>query len=1557
MSIKKLALNRYASVLGLEVDAHVTSSFNKFSKICNNKKYNRILESYSYSDIVPQGEDNSGFPTELIQDFINEQRGKMLGDVGDRLIHFCTLLYWLYKSDSVLDYGVSIISFLTSIGFGPQKILELYGEDNPLNMFVDTDDEILPEGLETISNSWRLLKSNPMFSKISLAFSFVTTVLVGDIEGVVVDKGIIGYLSECIQKVHSSAIDVVDAMIEGFCWMCTVGVAVLKTGSLSPLLYANPMVKEFDDLFIKVNANKNSAINGNIDDLNDYEKDLDRCLDIIEILNSTKLDILIRRYLQDKFAILIGIKESLYTKRKNCEMRFCPIGFSLFGGSGVGKTTVAKLIMRTSLSAMQFPYDDKHQITLDMSDKYHSTLTNDVYGIYFDDLANTTSEFSQNGQIPSNVIIKFFNNVPGQAIKADVSDKGKTMINLKCGVVTTNCKDLDAAKYSNCPSSILRRLYHITVAIKPKYCIPGSSMLNVSHEELVQQSQIGAVDVWSFKIEEAIPSGISSYAFRLIDHEFPDGKRKCDALTLKELMFFVRDVSKVHKTRQDTLLRGCDTNGNFMCVSCDIPFSICECQGLDDVYWIGKNVMNWLGYVPLEQIPLKSLLPLAIDACNITLFKASAYLPECFFQSSFFNLWYTPMLIRMSNFDNYFLRSIVVNYKMITRVIQTVLGICALLFWYSHDVAMVVLVSSLCYAVCYVVLCVQQYRKMRIERLVVSNRATLSEISKTYRDTFVPTCIVALAGVSVLVLGIKYIYTAYVRGCSRPQGSLDAGEVDKQPGWFGNFLSGNKQIVSTPTNGCSTHQMKNVVSRNIFYAEFKRDDGSSAGCCAVAPRKCILLFPKHMFYNNGNMDISPSKYLDIVLRRHSSYGGTFSLRLEWDLCEIHHDIVIAYFPNCPDLRDITKYFSENINGAGYCTLIRRLKDMDVVCDTVYARHGDVAHKYMSFPGSSYHTHLAQSGACMSILVNDQTNSSIVGFHIAGNSKLGVSILLPQSILLAAIDNVTTRNCGIIGNKECIVPHSTCGVPFLAGPLHHKSYCLSLSPNTCCDTLGSTAVSRQSTSTVVRSYLYDAMVEVFGPIDHWKPPDMLPNWKHYNLFIDKVTDPSYPFSPSLLNKAVRDYLAPLMTCTMLYVGVREPLSFKEGIMGIPGKRFFDPLIMSTSMGYPLFGKKKKFFVEHFDDNGVLIDREPSREVVTEYDRLLNCYKSNMRGFPVFSACLKDEVKDMSSEKVRVFTACPVAFSILVRQYFLPIAVFLQHYPLYSEMAVGVNAFGLQWQDLMEYSESYGDDDGGMFGMDYSAYDTRMNSQISRSVYFIMIQVAKELGYSPHDIAIMEAMVDDLTHPLVDVNGTMYQLYHMNPSGNNVTVQVNCIANSLYMRMSFYALVVDCENFSDAVHLITYGDDNKLSVLPAYRNRFTFSNVKKFLAQHNIKITAPDKSASDCDFMDLQNLDFLKRQSHYLPEINRSIGKLEEDSILKSLLHNVKSSKCTPKEVALSCIDGALHEWFAFGKNHYEMRRTQLRAVCSKMGLEGYPTLDITFDDRVDNWLNTYRPKPS
>jgi hypothetical protein len=85
----------------------------------------------------------------------------------------------------------------------------------------------------------------------------------------------------------------------------------------------------------------------------------------------------------------------------------------------------------------------------------------------------------------------------------------------------------------------------------------------------------------------------------------------------------------------------------------------------------------------------------------------------------------------------------------------------------------------------------------------------------------------------------------------------------------------------------------------------------------------------------------------------------------------------------------------------------------------------------------------------------------------------------------------------------------------------------------------------------------------------------------------------------------------------------------------------------------------------------------------------------------------------------------------------------------------------------------------------------------------------------------------------------------------------------------------------------------------------------------------------------------------------MGALDEQSIFKSLTSALTSKALTPLEHAMQVIDGAMREWFAYGREHYEARRLQMENVAAKHGIrDGCPMLDVSYDEYLEEYRARY-----
>jgi hypothetical protein len=1514
---------------------------------------------------------------------------ELLGDEADSANEWVSylenivILGWhVHKAESFADIFVSIIGYIKmhtqrSIVRDIVQLIDSLTKDCKLS-------EVVPQGIDAyrIVDKWDLFKTNTIFTKVSYLITAAMSMTVCSVKKIEWSPFGLQLLALEAAKEQLKCVDVIDAVIHTFSWLCETGYRVFQEKSLLPILYSDSRVQKFNEDVDYIIANSEAILAGSTNVvIQDFEHKVDEALTLVAQLKAAKSNGPTSIWLQQKYSLLVDIKFKIVAKYKNTAIRVAPFGVGLTGPSGVGKSTLAKIVMKTALAAMDYDTDPTRIITKDMFDKYDSTYTSDILGMFMDDVGNGKAEFTENS--PTDIIIKFFNNMAAQAVKAELNQKGVVFIGFKVGVLTSNFKDYQVRLYTDKPEAALRRFVHTRVHIKEKFRVPGGLSLDTQSKEL--NTDHLCQDIWDLDLEEVFvyesKEGKETYRFRPVVVKLNDGTPLvCKNLGLVQYLQAIIILAQNHKIRQDDVVkRSNEFDVMSMCGKCSLPQPICTCKvvphGFDD---IGDIVVNAAKTSVMKYVK-KWINPVSYfsDWCGFKPLKTAATLQLSNEFSHALNTHCTPLLISLTPqflFDtSLFQRAIgmwqhsAVMYdlkkpmKMGLFLGAGMLGISL----YKKNTSMVV---GSCFGTWGFSMIMWSHYRARLRLLqseYLNRRNALPALMDSSKKQHVVKGTFMVAALLVGLKMFKLWNNARLASAKvQPAGNITPENMESNPGWFGFMMSkvGIKVGVQDASKRATPAQVVETLKKNnLFWADYKRSDGTTAKCNIFFPRKSVAWFPEHMFYPGCDFTKKACKSLEITVHRHNDVGGKFTFKTELAFCSTNPelDLACAYVPNCPDLPDKMKWLPTTLpSGTSTCTFLVRKGDT-FSTDNISVDHCKTGHKYREFYGGTYGTDLAENGACMATLVLDQTNPVIMGFHIGGNTahklwsgSYGVmqTITLPVAEkLISDLSNIPGVVLSTVGGE---LPKTQYGIKIIeSDKIHPHCMASKLTSENFVEVMGSTRLRSKQKSRVGPSILSEAVTEVTGIENQWGPAKLEPNWAAYNATLEHICNPTDHFEPSVLERARQDWLQPLISKMHDFKKTREfrVLTDKEVIMGIDEVSFIDPLQMSTGMGFPVFGPKKNHFTE--TRNGeVLIDRKPSAQILQEVERLCSCWKRNHRAYPINTATLKDEPTKLSSSKVRVFQAIPVAFSMMIRKYFLPVARFLTLHPELSECAVGVNSFSDQWDKLMTHAEKYSHEKK-MLGWDYSKYDVRMTSQVVRAILISYIEICKAGGYSESDLTLMRAMIDDMTHPTLDYNGVLLKTYNGNPSGNNITVNINSTAGSLYVRMGFFNEFPDATSFRDCVSAMTYGDDFYGSVLQQYE-AFNFKSFKKFLASVGMKITPPDKKeGEDVDFLHVDTCDFLKRKSQYIPEINTRIGKLDEMSIFKSLHCNVKSKNVTEREVATSCIEGAMHEWFAHGREVYELRAKQMREVCAKNSLP-VPATHVTFDERVTHWLEKY-----
>jgi hypothetical protein len=594
-----------------------------------------------------------------------------------------------------------------------------------------------------------------------------------------------------------------------------------------------------------------------------------------------------------------------------------------------------------------------------------------------------------------------------------------------------------------------------------------------------------------------------------------------------------------------------------------------------------------------------------------------------------------------------------------------------------------------------------------------------------------------------------------------------------------------------------------------------------------------------------------------------------------------------------------------------------------------------------------------TGDCGTPLILDTPKGFILsGIHALyeHNSGSVFAIAIDQSMIPDLDDRYTVQG-------SC-VSISAPSADRSIGSLHEKSVFRYLS-NGSAAVIGSfSGFKRSNKSAVEITPMAHFMGERGCKIKYGAP--VMKGWEPWFIAAKEMVEPVTTFDSNLIEKCSQAYLNDvLQSLSRNDLDQVEVYDDFTAINGAPGVAYIDKINRNTSSGNPWKKSKKKFMTIIPEERGmqhpVVVDDEIMDRVVD----IINKYKRGERANPIFCAHLKDEpitFKKIKAKKTRVFTGAPFDWTITVRKYLLSITRLIQNNKYAFEAAPGTIAQSYEWHQMYDYITKYGTD--RIVAGDYKAFDKKMSPVFIQEAFNIMRSICEESGnYSDDDLKCIDGIAKDTAFPLVDFNGDLVQFYGSNPSGHPLTVIVNSIVNSLYMRYVYALLHPEgkVDDFKQNVSLMTYGDDNIMSVnfnAPWYNHTSIASAFDSF----GITYTMADKETKSVPYINIQEASFLKRSWNYFPEVGAMLAPLEHDSIEKRFMVWTKSKTICSDEQCVAAISSGMREYFFYGRKIYEEKQVVLKELVNALNLHPW-VQDTTFPSYTqlieEFWRNSQR----
>lgn len=748
--------------------------------------------------------------------------------------------------------------------------------------------------------------------------------------------------------------------------------------------------------------------------------------------------------------------------------------------------------------------------------------------------------------------------------------------------------------------------------------------------------------------------------------------------------------------------------------------------------------------------------------------------------------------------------------------------------------------------------------------------------------------------------------------------------------------------ISDKARTTTIEQLKHKIAKNLYHITFVGEDDSVTRCDGLVLDGNNMLVPLHVFGNKTELKVTCRHKEGDGLN--TIFKGHISLKTSGIISGV--DLVYANAPFLNPHASLIEHFPQSIthtSGGGpfmHRDVFGVLKDHTISFKTSQPHSGGTGYIY-ALPYNTF------NGLCMGVLLGEFDVPCIAGFHLLGRLDT------PIGMCLTVTRDMITKFKAVLDQTPCLTamsngtfPKEQYGIEVInqSAPIHPNSPLNYLPKYSRITPMGNTiGRSSHTKSRVEKTIISDIVLKICDVPCDWSSPkfDFRRQWQASMVY---SANTSVGMKVEYVIWAMNDYTQDLVTMFTHPKHIAwiqrefKPLDSMEVMCGRDGARFIDAVPKSTVKSFPLKGPKEEWIIRL---NPELYEKFQCpveiRSEVTELSKLMiDCFLRGERCYAFFKIFGKDEPTKIGKDRVRLVQAAAWAFQLVIRKYFLPLARLMSLFPKVSECAVGINAHGPEWDEYAKHMKQHGED--RILAGDYSKFDLRMPAQMIMASYKVMIDVAAKCGtYSKDDLTVMRGIATEISYSVVAYNGDMIIHNGSHPSGNNMTVYVNCIDNILNFRCGFAHLALKngytletIPKFKDVCALGTYGDDAKGSVKKGFDwfNHISFAN---FLEENDIIFTMPDKESEPTAYMNDTDADFLKRKNLFNPETGLYHGALDEDSIFKSL-HAVLKSTIGKKKHAAGNIQGALNEWFHHGREVFTKRHAQMIKVAEEADLQ-------------------------
>lgn len=1301
-------------------------------------------------------------------------------------------------------------------------------------------------------------------------------------------------------------------------WLADSVIPALASGNLA-LLLSDADCEEIDVLYRSCLDAVRLASTGQMKLVQERYGIGDEAELLVLLTNTSVAMLTLKKRLRDDPMMMKELNNRLINLDKLCSdltamwhesgLRTKPYAVFVYGASSVGKSILANIACHAICRANGFPEGREYMISINGSDKYQSEYRSKHICVIFDDMGNTKPERCEGN--PLFILIQFINNMHCCALSPEAELKGKTDIRSKVVVVTSNTVDLHASYFSVNPASIMRRFACIVKAtLKPdavgqdgglheKFAgnpMPDAWILNIGHFVIKRNTNQELADsgstYWTSKEVGVV---------ELVEH-----------LAEKTPHYFSKQAEIVDSATDVHKKEHCEMHPSFT-VPCPKCARAHEVQPLEHQ----AGVFDTPASDP-KSIIQKSLLGKGAYYSEGTLFPTVEECREGIDYVSGDALsesspGFRERIAILADRKGYDLKHLIGESKKLVEKYPaaTAFGAIACVGLAGYGIYSVTAEPEYGAQGAYIT---------RINNLAKEPRQIV-ERDDAYRRVFSNVATWPNSSVSTTLEQLEAKIDRNLHIIKIQEFDERKHEPIGKIQWCNAFPRGSTEWIVTG------HQFAQGKSYKVSFA--------------THPSLGIKRF--HAIVNNTNM--RPIYGVDAVVLKVSTGGDTYAftnyMYEDEDQVQLKvGDKIFMYHAHCSVLDNPPE---EYVAPSRYKTVgtITRVGDIKV--------NSLAAYKGFEYTAENF------KGLCGSMIFTAGRNPVLIGMHSAGieGTDRSAAVLLTQRSVMETYssDDVNIANSSPLRDEIYGVDVTTNPLVHPFNPIHY----LSPDKEYSCEVYGQHKMPlSRFKSDVKKSLVHEVLLDKgFEAKDVPPPKKAVRPSRHKHL--DAGAEVHEPPNPRGVKLAVDDYLKKL-DGSILAEGKKwtefvHPLSIHDAMSGVAGVKGFGPLNPNTAMNSPLLGPKHKYMMAsdalkekygistnrvmreevdpitgdvqiHYD---IIFDPEKA-DVVQETENTLTFYQNGERANMTFKTFCKDaaiSIEKAEKNKLRIISGAPVAMVITSRMLTLALINAMVYFPAEFESAVGVNAAGKDWEYIAEILQSKSG--GTRCGCgDYKEYDWRIRPEFSKDAFYVLKYLLKKSNFPDDLLKSFDGLATECIYPIYDIDGLIVKLFGTGPSGQALTVIINGIINSLYMRYAYYMMHMDDFDspemmqlgiiplFHEVIALIVYGDDNDFDVSPEEK-LFNMVSVSEELAKIGVVYTNADKTENVITFKTLDEISFLKRGFRKHPDWGVRVGYLDEDSIKRSLMMSrnlPKGSAQSEAEVMAgnmvqACCEAALH----------------------------------------------------